>query len=101
MPSIRTTPRPSSTSTCAPKTPRSVTNEMNYPTANKASVAQIKPEIAGNKTIFVGGGLLQQDDSAEQLHQRSPRSHGQRLQQLQKRQVTFFLNESGLLQPRV
>ncbi|MCX7255177.1 MAG: extracellular solute-binding protein, partial [Polaromonas sp.] len=31
-----------------------VTNEMNYPTANKAAMAQIKPEIAGNKTIFVG-----------------------------------------------
>jgi len=28
-------------------------NEMNYPTANKAAIAQIKPEIAGNKTIFV------------------------------------------------
>jgi len=30
-----------------------MTNEMNYPTANKAAIAQIKPEIAGNKTIFV------------------------------------------------
>ena len=30
-----------------------VTNTMNYPTANKAAVPQIKPEIAGNKTIFV------------------------------------------------
>lgn len=30
-----------------------MSNEMNYPTANKAAVAQIKPEIAGNKTIFV------------------------------------------------
>ncbi len=28
-------------------------NEMNYPTANKAAMAQIKPEIANNKTIFV------------------------------------------------
>jgi putrescine transport system substrate-binding protein len=31
-----------------------VTNKMNYPTANKAAMAQIKPEIAGNKSIFVG-----------------------------------------------
>ncbi len=30
-----------------------MSNEMNYPTGNKAAVAQIKPEIAGNKTIFV------------------------------------------------
>ncbi|WP_114968781.1 extracellular solute-binding protein [Rhodoferax ferrireducens] len=30
-----------------------MSNEMNYPTANKAAIAQIKPEIAGNKTIFV------------------------------------------------
>ena len=28
-------------------------NEMNYPTANKAAMDKIKPEIAGNKTIFV------------------------------------------------
>lgn len=28
-------------------------NEMSYPTGNKAAMAQIKPEIAGNKTIFV------------------------------------------------
>ncbi|MCB8748958.1 extracellular solute-binding protein [Rhodoferax sp. U2-2l] len=28
-------------------------NEMNYPTANKAALDKIKPEIAGNKTIFV------------------------------------------------
>jgi putrescine transport system substrate-binding protein len=31
-----------------------VTNNMDYPTANKAAMAQIKPEIASNKTIFVG-----------------------------------------------
>jgi len=28
-------------------------NAMNYPTGNKAAIAKIKPEIAGNKTIFV------------------------------------------------
>jgi putrescine transport system substrate-binding protein len=30
-----------------------MTNEMNYPTANKAAIDKIKPEISGNKTIFV------------------------------------------------
>ena len=30
-----------------------MSNEMGYPTGNKAGVAQVKPEIAGNKTIFV------------------------------------------------
>jgi len=30
-----------------------MTNEMNYPTANKAAIEKIKPEIAGNKSIFV------------------------------------------------
>jgi putrescine transport system substrate-binding protein len=30
-----------------------MTNTMNYPTANKAAIEKIKPEIAGNKTIFV------------------------------------------------
>lgn len=30
-----------------------MTNEMNYPTANKAAIEKIKPEIAGNKSIFL------------------------------------------------
>lgn len=30
-----------------------MTNEMNYPTGNKAAMDKIKPEISGNKTIFV------------------------------------------------
>ena len=30
-----------------------MSNEMNYPTGNKAALPQINPEIAGNKTIFV------------------------------------------------
>ena len=30
-----------------------VSNEMSYPTANKAALAQIKPEVSGNKTIFI------------------------------------------------
>ena len=36
-----------------PENAASVTNVMSYPTANKAAIPQIKPEIAGNKTIFV------------------------------------------------
>lgn len=36
-----------------PENAASVTNTMNYPTANKAAIALIKPEISGNKTIFV------------------------------------------------
>ena len=36
-----------------PENAASVTNTMNYSTANKAAIAQIKPEISGNKTIFV------------------------------------------------
>ena len=36
-----------------PENAASVTNAMSYPTANKAAIAQIKPEISGNKTIFV------------------------------------------------
>lgn len=30
-----------------------MSNEMNYPTGNKAAMEKIKPEISGNKTIFV------------------------------------------------
>ena len=36
-----------------PENAASVTNAMSYPTANKAAIAQIKPEISGNKSIFV------------------------------------------------
>mgnify|MGYP003336913621 CR=1 FL=1 len=36
-----------------PENAARMANEMNYPTANKAAMAQIKPEIANNKTIFV------------------------------------------------
>ncbi len=30
-----------------------MSNEMSYPTGNKAAIGMVKPEIAGNKTIFV------------------------------------------------
>lgn len=33
-------------------------NEMNYPTGNKAALSLLKPEIAGNKTIFVDSGYF-------------------------------------------
>ena len=41
-----------------PENAASVTNVMSYPTANKAAIAQIKPEISGNKTIFVEPGYF-------------------------------------------
>jgi len=30
-----------------------VSNEMSYPTGNKAALSKMKPEVAGNKTIFL------------------------------------------------
>ncbi|MDP3168001.1 MAG: extracellular solute-binding protein [Hydrogenophaga sp.] len=36
-----------------PENAAAMANEMSYPTGNKAATAQIKPEIASNKTIFV------------------------------------------------
>nr|WP_315210427.1 extracellular solute-binding protein [uncultured Albidiferax sp.] len=36
-----------------PEVSASLTNELTYPTANKASVDKVKPEIASDKTIFV------------------------------------------------
>lgn len=41
-----------------PENAARMANEMNYPTANKAAMAQIKPEIANNKTIFVDADYL-------------------------------------------
>ena len=36
-----------------PQNAVAMANDMNYPTGNKAALPQIKPEIAGNKSIFV------------------------------------------------
>jgi putrescine transport system substrate-binding protein len=36
-----------------------MSNEMSYPTGNKAALDQIKPEIAGNKTIFVESDYME------------------------------------------
>jgi hypothetical protein len=53
MPSTPTTPWRSSTSYLRAEN-AAMTNEMNYPTAaTRQPVEKIKPEIAGNKTIFV------------------------------------------------
>jgi len=41
-----------------PEVSASLTNELSYPTANKASVARVKPEIAGDKTVFVDAGNM-------------------------------------------
>jgi putrescine transport system substrate-binding protein len=41
-----------------PENAASVTNTMNYSTANKAAIPQVKPEISGNKTIFVEPGYF-------------------------------------------
>ena len=36
-----------------PEVSASLTNELSYPTANKASLASVTPEIANDKTVFV------------------------------------------------
>ena len=36
-----------------PEVSASLTNELSYPTANKASLANVTPEIANDKTVFV------------------------------------------------
>lgn len=41
-----------------PENAAKMANEMNYNTGNKAGVALVKPEIAGNKTIFVESSYL-------------------------------------------
>jgi putrescine transport system substrate-binding protein len=35
-----------------------MSNDMNYPTGNKAAMDKIKPEVAGNKTIFVDADVM-------------------------------------------
>ena len=41
-----------------PENAASMANNMSYPTGNKAALDKIKPEIAGNKTIFVEPAYL-------------------------------------------
>jgi len=41
-----------------PEVSASLTNELSYPTANKASVAQVAPEVGQNKTVFLDEAAL-------------------------------------------
>ena len=42
-----------------PEVSASLTNELSYPTANKMSVATVRPEIANDKTIYLDADALQ------------------------------------------
>jgi putrescine transport system substrate-binding protein len=42
-----------------PENAARMSNEMSYPTGNKMALDQIKPEIAGNKTIFVEADYME------------------------------------------
>lgn len=42
-----------------PEVSASLTNELSYATANKASIAKVKPEIAENKTVFVDAANME------------------------------------------
>jgi len=42
-----------------PEVSASLTNEVSYATANKASVAQVTPEVANNKAVFLDAAALQ------------------------------------------
>lgn len=42
-----------------PEVSASLTNELSYATANKASVAQVKPDVAKNKAVFLDAAALQ------------------------------------------
>ena len=42
-----------------PDVSASLTNELTYATANKASIAKVKPEIAENKTVFVDAANME------------------------------------------
>ncbi|WP_299510252.1 extracellular solute-binding protein [uncultured Limnohabitans sp.] len=42
-----------------PEVSAALTNELSYPTANKASVAQVTPEVGQNKSVFLDEANLQ------------------------------------------
>ncbi|WP_263770698.1 extracellular solute-binding protein [Propionivibrio soli] len=42
-----------------PEVSASLTNELSYATANKASIAKVKPEIAENRTVFVDAANME------------------------------------------
>ena len=41
-----------------PDVSAALTNELSYPTVNKASVALVKPEVAQNKSVFLDSAAL-------------------------------------------
>jgi putrescine transport system substrate-binding protein len=42
-----------------PEVSASLTNELSYATANKASVAQVNPDVAKNQAVFLDAAALQ------------------------------------------
>jgi len=50
-----------------PEVSASLTNELSYPTANKASIAFVAPEMAQNKSVFLDEASLQQAVSPASL----------------------------------
>jgi putrescine transport system substrate-binding protein len=50
-----------------PEVSASLTNELSYPTANKASVALVTPEVGQNKSVFLDEANLQQAVSPSSL----------------------------------
>jgi putrescine transport system substrate-binding protein len=57
-----------------PEVSASLTNELSYPTANKASVANVTPEVAKNKTIFLDAAALKAAVSPSSLSNASRES---------------------------
>ena len=57
-----------------PEVSASLTNELSYPTANKASVANVSPEVAKNKTIFLDAAALKAAVSPSSLSNASRES---------------------------
>jgi putrescine transport system substrate-binding protein len=57
-----------------PEVSASLTNELSYPTANKASVANVTPEVAKNKTIFLDSAALKAAVSPSSLSNASRES---------------------------
>lgn len=57
-----------------PEVSASLTNELSYPTANKASVANVTPEVAKNKSIFLDAAALKAAVSPSSLSNASRES---------------------------
>jgi putrescine transport system substrate-binding protein len=74
-----------------PEVSASLTNELSYPTANKASLANVTPEIAADKTVFRRCRQHEEDGLAGQLQQRSARVDEQRLHRSSKKASDVLL----------